>query len=252
MYLDDECDIINFIRNNIDDSVLFNGNAFNRKVYNCLKDINSLTINNSHEALPPDFYSETHSIMFDVMRVNDTERTKTCNIVKITESRMEKEIKNVGFSNDSHIYIDSHMNDEHIYARYVKQSQRVLQAHMNKINIWKQQHPNIAYKGLVVCDETECYFEGDVFPCEPYSDAFDFICRMPLTLHKPWHDENFMKGIYDCTDLDFVVWVNLYKKYSAICQKTHSVYPCIVICDVRYPYRCKHYIEYDCNHLVVS
>ena len=263
--LDDECDLMRWIQLYLNNkyTFLYHGNAFERKVMRCLEDNVNLVLNNGHDALPPDFLSPFHNMMFDVMRVNDTEIKKSYNPMKIRERKIINEIQDCGlFDNINHningiVLSESADVSEHKFANYKKNVQRVTRDHLtskkylNKIQeLWISQNPNIKYKGFLIFDETEFYFDGDIIYLG--DNQFGFIYQHqkdnPVVLHEPWNDKDFISWAYD-SDLDFVVWACCYKPFSTIPMDLKMYFPHIVIMDVRFP-RTKEYIDYSNNHLV--
>ena len=95
MFLDDEMDIIEVTSDVIlhQDILLYPGNSFCKKILRIFKNLDTFVQNNSHNSLPPDFYSNKLDCMFDVMRINDSEIRKSYNPVKIRERQAEKDIK---------------------------------------------------------------------------------------------------------------------------------------------------------------
>ena len=250
MFLDNEIDVINYIILGLDhyNVLLYDGNSFNKMIFRYIKNLDKFVENNGHDALPPDFYSDELSCMFDVMRINDSEIKKSYNPVKIRERKIENDIKANGIfdeiNQNAAIFINSESdnNSEHTMKNYIKNCNRVMSEHIKKIDIWKSEHPDIKHKGLLIFDETECYFEGCVQ--HAYADQYVFVWDVgkPLVLHKPWMDEAFIKNTYD-SDLDFIIWFCPYKSHGSLWQQTHYDYPELVILDTRFPRT--NYIQYD-------
>ena len=255
MVFDNEQDVLTYTymvcMNN---PLMFTGNSFEKKIYKAFQDADALVPNNAKDDLPPDYYSDIHSMMFDVMRINDTEVKRTYNPVKIRERNMERELQQSGILDavapDCKVVCtsESYDVDEHNYKAYEKNTGRVMQDHIDKIPIWVQEHPNVKYKGLFVFDETECYYEGSIHYLgdDKFLRVWD---ANHLVLHEPWNDEPFIQKAYD-SDLDFVIWVCAYKQFSEPPRQMHVSYPSIVIMDVRYP-RTRKYSTYNVERLVV-
>lgn len=162
-------------------------------------------------------------------------RKKNYNPVKIRERVIEKELKDAGvLQPHMKLIVNSESDDlqEHTYEQYKNNCGRVLKQHITKIDIWKKEHPTIQYKGLLVCDETECYFEGKAVYMGDRSFTF-WGSKSTLELHKPWMDSNFVEKVYD-SKLDFVIWFSPYKPHSILLQKYKMTYPSVVILDTRY------------------
>ena len=107
--------------------------------------------------------------------------------------------------------------------------------------------PNIRYKGLLIYDETECYFDGYV-KCH-HENQYMFLTPKdkPLVLHEPWQDKSLIAPTYE-SELDFIVWLCPYKPYGTVCQEYGIDYPEMVIADVRYPN--DSFADYTYCHLV--
>lgn len=242
MFLDNEMDIINFILDGLSDtnSLLYDGNAYDKKVFRWVKNFSKFIQNNGHDALPPDFYSLEFNCMFDVMRINDSEIRKSYNPVKIRERKAEKDIKESGIldivSPDATIFITSESNndEEHSFKNYKRTCNRVMSEHIKKINIWESEHPTIKHKGFLIFDETECYFEGFVMNCYANQYMFAWNATKPLVLHKPWMDASFVKRAY-ASDLDFVIWYCPYKSHGTLWRQLQYDYPELIILDTRFP-----------------
>lgn len=252
IFLDDEMDIIRDIHSGLGhyDILQYNGNSFDKKILKFVQNLNKFTENNGHDALPPDFYSDEFSCMFDVMRINDSEIKKSYNPVKIRERKIEKEIKQSGlFNPNSTLFISSESDDEkeHTLQNYVRNCNRVMSEHIKKIDIWQIEHPDIKYKGLLVFDETNCYFEGKAVHVFENQYLFMWDKNKPLMLHKPWMHECFVKDAYE-SDLDFIIWFCPYKSHGKVCEYLHCDYPEIIILDTRFPRT--DYINYDISKFV--
>ena len=247
MFLDDEMDIIEVTSDVIlhQNILLYPGNSFCKKILRIFKNLGTFVQNNRHNSLPPDFYSNELDCMFDVMRINDSEIKKSYNPVKIRERQAEKDIKNSGLElkKDTVIFINSESNDirEHTYKNYRKNCNRVLNEHIKKIPIWGKEHPNIKYKGLLIFDETECYFDGY---CKITKNNRGFFIPeiQSSNLHKPWMDIDFINNAYN-SQLDFIAWVCPYKPYSLSQSQMYYEYPQIAILDTRF--KRTDYIQYN-------
>lgn len=250
MFLDNEIDAINCILKGLDqyNILQYDGNSFNKKIFKYVKNLDKFVENSGHDTLPPDFYSDEFSCMFDVMRINDSEIRKSYNPVKMRERQAEKDLRECGLLDAVNpnvtVFINSESDndDEHTLKNYIKNCNRVMSEHIKKIAIWKSEHPNIKHKGLLIFDETECYFEGYVQ--HVYADQYVFIwdAKHPLVLHKPWLDLSFVKNAYE-SDLDFIIWFCPYKSHGSLWQQTHYDYPDLVILDTRFSRT--NYIQYD-------
>ena len=248
---DNEQNILNYLLTRTNQTLLLRGNSFEKKILRYIKDIKSFTSNNGHGDLPPDYYSDKYSIMFDVLRVNDTEVKKTYNPLKIEERKIRqlaKEQELLDLPNIAPVLEVDEPDDvnAHTYQKYCKQASRTIGEHIRKIPLWIKEHPAIKNKGLLVFDETEFCFEGSITSVG--HGQFLYRYKSPLIIHEAWNDENFVKQIYEA-DLDFVIWFCPYKPYGKIPMKYNINYPAIVIVDTRF--QRTNYKEYDYSSLVM-
>lgn len=238
MFLDKEEDIMNmisYLKKN--EFTLLPHNSFTQKIMNVLRE-GRMTANNSHDALPPDYYSEKENIMFDVLRINDTEVRKGYNPQKMRERKIEREVRkntNGMFRNDVNYIINSENPNEHRFEYYINQGVRVISSHLKNVVIWEREHPTIRDKGLLICDETSFFAEGKIF-INPYATSEDDIfLRRIYKMHYPWIDENFMKIIYS-SNLSFIVWYMPFRPHAFNHPITNN-YPYIVVMDLRFKKR---------------
>ena len=202
------------------------GNSFCHKIIKALQQVDLLVENSGHDCLPPDYYSDNLNIMFDVMRVNDSEKKKSYNPVFQEVAKLKKEAKQkideLGLTDVHYVYFDLDSDngrdyDEiHQFGYYKKQTIRVLNEHIKKLHIWQSEHPNIDRKGFVVLDETGAYFRNSTKPFVASNDCshIQWGCFFDASavIHCPYRDVSFMQPLLD-SDLDFVVW---YKPYIPI------------------------------------
>ena len=257
MYLDYEKNQIKFLIDacHMDNSLLANGNSYEKKIYNCISQFDKLVNNSGHNALPPDFYSDDINIMFDLYRVNDSEKRKNYNPTAIAERKMAHEIRESQFGKtfpdlvDNMICIDKDWGSDefHNINNYINNIKRVTQKHLssnghpNKIqDIWMHEHPNITRKGLVVYDETENYFQGSCKPNLLGGWIFTWD-KKEVIFYEPWMDKDVLRPIYE-SSCDFLIWFMPYK-HGDFTRKIGTYFPEIVIIDTRFPRR--NLIEYD-------
>lgn len=204
-----------------------------------MQDKDGLISDNGHAAPPPDFYSVSHNMMFDVLRINDSEIKKSYNPVKIRERNRSNEISEkfgdiLAPGGKTIIISESDDVSEHTYKNYVKNGKRVIGEHIKKIPLWEQKRPDIKYKGLFVFDETEVYYKGISMPTgysEPDRSWFRGI-DLKYGLHEPWFDSRLIQPIYESL-LDFVIWFCPHKTHG-IAYQAGFKYPCMVIVDTRF------------------
>lgn len=256
----DENDIIEYVQSFLETAVLFNDNSFEKKILKMLKSPERLSQHNSHGDLPPDFISYNYSMMFDVMRVNDSEVKKDKNPVMQREGDMFNDLKESKFlklvSPDVKIicHSESENIEEHSFDKYKRNVIRVTskhlssKAHKSKIKeIWENNNPEIKYKGFFIFDETEACFEGYIKHI--IENNFEFVIKNPLILHEPWNDKDFIQWAYD-SEIDFIIWFCPYKPYWKFLRENNIKFPHVVIMDVRFS-RNKPYITYNGKHMVL-
>lgn len=224
------------------------GNSFCHKIIKTLQRSSLLTENAGHDCLPPDFFSDDLNIMFDVMRVNDSEKKKGYNpVFKETSEFMKKiqrerntafdlyGITNVGFDLESDNRID--YDEIHQFKYYKKQTIRVITEHIKKIPIWCAEHSSIKRKGFVILDETGTYLQGHATPrvIEENGNVnqWNLFLNMPIVVHLPWRDKEFMEPLFQA-NLEFVVWYKPYAVKSIGNTLIHqSEYSNLAIIDLR-------------------
>lgn len=228
------------------DASWIGGSSFCHKIIKRLCREDELIENTGHDCLPPDYYSDTLDIMFDVMRVNDSEGRKHDNPVFREMSMIKKEtakkIEELGLS-DVSVVIPFLEADEsvdydkiHKFSYYRKHVSRVVSEHIRKIPIWCKEHPKIKYKGLMILDEAGIYFKGKVLPevKEDGSIYWYYIAQKSPIVHYPWLDEFLMAPIFN-SNLDFVIWFHPYTEESILNTKfLNPKYPALIVIDVRH------------------
>lgn len=152
---------------------------------------------------PPDFYSDTYKMMMDVMRVNDNEQkfingkkevfvNKEVKAERKTLNYIEKMCGGKIPAETVIINTSSGLEGEqaHNYQKYKEHFQRIVSKHMEKIPLYKQNHPG--YKTIFfICDESDCY------RIEPGMTSNDF--------HLFYKDKNFVE-IFIKSGIDIVIW----------------------------------------------
>lgn len=204
-------------------SLLLTQNNFEKRIFNAVtKQWSKWTANNSHSAEPPDYFSQDLRLMFDVMRINDSEttittkrgKTKYYNPILEKEQTQIHEIKK-SFPNmlDENIFVnvapDGDYDKIHNYQNYYKHAQKVFAAHISRIPKCKELHPKFKM-GFLVMDETESYLQHKsiVDAVSPYDSSKTY--QVLDTPHIPFMDERFMRCLIDA-NLDFLIWYMPYK-----------------------------------------
>ena len=221
---DNEKNIVNDIRmiprSHIE---LVTNSKFEKTLYNAImRDWREWTVNNSHASEPPDFFSQNHRIMFDAMRVNDSETIvttkrgkKVCdNPVLKREQKLVREVKKC-FPNmpEDNIFINAVPEGDydqiHNYQNYYKHTQKVLSSHVERISRCRELHPGFKM-GFLIMDETESYLQHTniMDAVTPYDPNRTYkILALP---HIPYIDRRFMQCLCG-SGLDFIIWYMPYK-----------------------------------------
>lgn len=200
--------------------------------------------NNGHDMLPPDFFSDSINIMFDVTRVNDSEIKKGYNPVLIRENESIKRINEIQQFTDPKInvhVVNNQMDNSPNYDKYHKllfyqrQCSRVIKKHIEKIPIWEKNHPEITRKGLVICDEAGLYIKGSAVPVG-YTDFGELVWGLRYAynaeIHCPWLDIEHITILKE-SSLDFAAWYMPYKRDSIVGKHLKNRYPKLVILDLK-------------------
>lgn len=232
----------------------FGGTSFCHNIIKALRQTNLLTENAGHDRKPPDYYSDELNIMFDVMRVNDSEQEIKCKkrIKRFNPAFQESaevkknaqvQLKNLGINDVTTIAADLKSDNGldydqiHQFGYYRRHVLRILNEHIEKIPVWCTEHPTIKRKGFIVLDEAGMYFQGHAEPAVMVSDGhveeWKFFVKNPVVVHCPWKDSEFMQPLLDA-DLDFVIWYRPYVTMSEGNLKLfQGQYPDLAIVDLR-------------------
>lgn len=201
---------------------LLTNSKFEKSLICAMKELPKWTANNGHANEPPDYFSIDHRLMFDVMRVNDSETVITTkrgkkvynNPTLKRERNLLQEIRDV-FPNvsEDNIFInavpDGDYDKIHNYQNYYNHAQRVFSSHIARIPRCRELHPG--YKmGFLVMDETESYLQHSniIDAAAPYDS--NRVYQVLATPHVPFIDKRFMECLFK-SDLDFVIWFMPYK-----------------------------------------
>lgn len=225
-WLDNEDNIVAKMREVIalyNSWTLLTRNNFEKRIFNAVtKKWSKWSVNNSHSAEPPDYFSQSLKLMFDVMRINDSEtmittkrgKTRPYNPILKKEREQIRELKkyfpNVAEENILvNVEPDGDYDKTHNYQNYYRHAQKVFSAHIGRIPRCRELHPGFKM-GFLVMDETESYLQhkhiGDAVT--PFDT--NKIYQVLSTPHIPFLDERFMRCLI-ASDLDFLIWFMPYK-----------------------------------------
>ncbi len=222
-YLDYENNILEDVSEiPVSEIFLLTGSELEEHIVFILKEYErTLTDNSGHDCLPPDYFSDEYKIMFDVMRINDTEVSRTNNPLKRKERQIENEIKNAfkGVVSEevlnNGLFVnaqpDADYDEAHNYSQYIRNFMRVIEKHKKQVVNCRNAHPGFKM-GFMIYDETDIYVQ-----CASVEEATkQFDGNLAITdIHCAFLDSDFMKELED-SGLDFVIWVSPYKRYPGL------------------------------------
>lgn len=184
---------------------------------------------------PPDFYSDNLKLMMEVMRLDDhayvDENGKIINPTIALESKRTKEVFNMEWykkhTNKPDIIVNASTglpsNEDHNYKFYYQNFQRVVGHHINKIPIYKENHPE--YKMVfLVFDESSLYgiAENDI------EAQKEFKCGdiLNIQIHSHILDKRFAEMLIN-SSVDYLIWFTPYK-HAEFCGEEVNI-PSITI-----------------------
>lgn len=206
---------------------------------------------------PPDFFSEKYQLMMEVMRVDDhafvNEKGVLINPVNMRESKIQKEMRERIKEAQPDADLDSikivvnavtdlPSTEDHNYQFYCANFQRALEKHIQKIPLYRSNHPD---KKLIffVFDESTAYVQVD----DPEFAKRGPVALEPYEAESVWHfmDKRFL-NIFQNADIDYLIWYAPYKLfYGAPVQP-----PMVCVFDVK-NYNYKHVVDYP-EELIMS
>lgn len=224
MRYEDETDILEDICHYKNKEIcLVTQSKLEEEILDSLRRFDEIYMNNSgHECLPPDFVSSNNSFMFDVMRINDSEKKKSNNPVMRREREIQRELQEAfqGTNIPQHALTnglvinampEEDYDQAHNYPQYIKQFERVVRQHIKKIKGCKERHPG-QKMGFLIFDETDIYLEyvRKEDAKRPWIIGDKVMIRK---LHVPFLDKHFME-VLEGKEIDFLIWALPYKVYS--------------------------------------
>lgn len=205
------------------------GGSYCHKLFRTMQQFQKLIDESGKEYSSPDYYSDSLDIMFDVLRVNDSEqciekkgRLRYYNPVISRELEEKRKIEDDNkhlYKSDFYLHIPSSLGCESLsdysFTKYSNQAFRVLKAHVEKVPQWCIKHPNITRKGLLVVDISHVYSRLDN--------------TGHIVIYRPWDDVLLMRQLIEST-LDFVIWFFPHQYVCAFIDVRSSV-SSLVRCD---------------------
>ena len=158
---------------------------------------------------PPDFYDPKHKLMMEVMRIDDHAFTDKKGHVHNEALRHEGELYRRFFKDidreDLRIFIipDTQLSskDDHNFARYIANFERVFKKHEDKIDLYKTNHPG--FKTIFfIFDESSAYRQAPNKKVLKNAKEGQVGIGMP---HLFCYDKRFVDIIKE-SKVDYVVW----------------------------------------------
>lgn len=237
-YLDSEKSIISCFQSVSNASVCFP--IENEKVIHVFESIHNLdnwklwTESAGKSDPPPDFYSDKYKCMMEVMRVDDhsykNKKGKVVNPTNIHIRNVEKEIEQSGIMDmfpNANLMINAFTylptNQDHNYTFYYKNFIRTVKHHIERIPLYKKNHPNYEMVFFVM-DESSAYFEvNDPYYSTRENKAREMMLGAP---HFHFMDSKFI-GIFENTEIDYLIWYTPFKVINTSIEKLDLPKVCV-------------------------
>ena len=211
---DNESEIIRAIQNVAPSSVMFAPECTTESeaLYWSIKDTvqwNQWCNSSGKADPPPDFYSDSHGFMMDVMRVDDHGYISSKGKLVMTV--------------DTQLPTPEHHNNDYYHDNFV----RTVESHKKKIPNYKANHPNLKTV-FFVFDESSQYMQVSKKISNPRVGTS--VMAMP---HLWWTDAEFVSSVTN-SDIDFVIWFTPYKHCEMYDQDRKPVtLPVVTIIDTK-------------------
>lgn len=192
--------------------------------------------------LPPDYYNNEQKVMMDIMRIDDhafiNEKGKVINPTNKKESELLKELssknsmlQDAAIDGRLIVIADSGLRgyEDHNYDFYVNNFNRVVNKHIEKIPLYRNNHPG--FKTIfMIFDESSPYFENFDLNYEKFTKVGQCKRGFP---HFWWIDNNFLNCVKN-SSIDYLIWITPYKHFDSL-EKAEL--PQVIVCDLsKYPY----------------
>lgn len=219
-YYDNEINIINDFRDCRDEDICLL-NKDSETLLQIIRDEETWHQSNGKADPPPDFYSNAHRLMMEVMRIDDHaymgDNGKTINPHIRKENKTYKEIQrylkehNIAFSGDILVntVTDLPTEEDHSYDKYTANFQRVLGKHDSSYELYVRNHND--YKLIYfILDESSPYMELD-----NQDDRLAVAGKtVKARVHLPFLDKSFISVLKN-TKADYFVWYMPFKHFNS-------------------------------------
>lgn len=183
-------------------------------IYNKIHDVNwkkHWTDSSGKSDVPPDFYSEEYGLMMEFMIVDDHSHVDSKGLInpqKRSDSKAYNDLTN---------YLDSSLmnqleailittstelpsDEDHNYVFYVEEVKRVISKHIEKIQLYRENHPRCKLI-FFIQDESTLYVEVE----KEHHEAFKRKDAVEACPHFPYVDKEMVNSLIEA-DIDYVVW----------------------------------------------
>lgn len=159
----------------------------------------------------PDFYSETHELAMEVMRVDDHPQVgKITNPTLAREREVEREIRAAFPTLDSSASItviaDTGLPSEqdHNYDAHRRAFARIVERHAQKVTAYRESHPGYGL-AMLIHDESSAFVQAE--------NAARPLARGEIAAGQPhlWFLDAYFTRIIAASKADFVIWSTPYK-----------------------------------------
>lgn len=201
----------------------------------------------------PDFYSETHKLAIEVMRVDDHPQIgKRTNPTLAKERDAERAVRAALPELDSNtrvtIIADTELPslEDHNFGAYQQAFARVVQDHARKVGTYRENHPEYGL-AMLIRDESSMYAQAEQSK-NPAVEG-EMIAAQP---HFWFLDANFVR-IIAASNADFVIWSTPYKHGWHIDTSGHRTkldLPTLAIYDIAAMTGWDELLTYDPNRML--
>lgn len=187
---------------------------------------------------PPDFYSDIHGYMMDVMRVDDhgyiSEKGKTVNPTRKRETEIMHELRDKGILDafpqaKTFMTVSTELptDEDHNYKRYIDNFARIVGAHLKKVAQYKANHPALKTV-FFVFDEASPYMQTQIKTVNPV------VGKSVRAMPHLWFADKAMVEIFANADIDYLIWFAPYKHCDMFDDNGNAVnFPPVVVYDIK-------------------
>ncbi|WP_426186077.1 hypothetical protein [Microbacterium sp. TWP3-1-2b2] len=159
----------------------------------------------------PDFYSETHELAIEVMRVDDHPQVgKITNPTLAREREAEHEVRAAFPTLDSSVKMtviaDTGLPSaqDHSFDAHRKAFARIVEGHTKKVTAYRESHPGYGL-AMIIHDESSAFVQAE--------HAASPLAKGEIAAGQPhlWFLDTYFTRIIAASKADFVIWSTPYK-----------------------------------------